>query len=86
MTMMSNKLEDLLNVAKINELLHRKQAEDDKKSCILWILAMIGAVAAVAMIAYAVYKHFTPNYFEDFEDDFDDDFEDDFFDDEDEEK
>ena len=86
MTMMSNKLEDLLNVAKINELLHRKQAEDDKKSCILWILAIIGAVAAVAMIAYAVYKHFTPNYFEDFEDDFDDDFEDDFFDDEDEEK
>ena len=86
MTMMSNKLEDLLNVAKINELLHRKQAEDDKKSCILWILAIIGAVTAVAMIAYAVYKYFTPDYFEDFEDDFDDDFDDDFFDDEDDEE
>ena len=38
-------------------------------------------MAAVAVIAYAVYKHFTPDYFEDFEDDFDDDFDDDFFDD-----
>lgn len=81
MTMMSNKLEDLLNAAKINELLHKKQVEEEKKTCILWVLAIIGAVAAVAVIAYAVYKHFTPDYFEDFEDDFDDDFDDDFFDD-----
>ncbi len=81
MTMMSNKLEDLLNAAKINELIRKKEMEEEKKSCILWVLAIIGAVAAVAVIAYAVYKHFTPDYFEDFEDDFDDDFDDDFFDD-----
>ena len=34
------------------------------------------AVAAVAAIAYAVYRFFTPDYLEDFEDDFDDDFDD----------
>ncbi len=42
-------------------------------------------VAAVAGIAYAVYRFVTPDYLEDFEDDFDDDF-DDYFEDEDEDK
>lgn len=81
--MMSNKLEDLLNAAKLNELLHKKQLEEEKKSWIIWILAIIGAATAVAVIAYAVYKYFIPDYLEDFEDDFDDDFDDDFFEDED---
>lgn len=49
------------------------------------MLAIFGAVAAVAAIAYGVYRFFTPDYLEDFEDDFDDDFDDDFFEDEDEE-
>ncbi len=79
---MSNKIEDLLNAAKINEFVHKKQLEEEKKSCIVWILAIIGAVAAVAAIAYAVYKYFIPDYLEDFEDDFDEDYDDDFFDDE----
>lgn len=78
---MSNKLEDLLNTAKLNELLHKKELDEEKKSCIVWVLAVIGAVAAVAAISYAVYKYFIPDYLEDFEDDFDDDFDDDFFDD-----
>ena len=47
-------------------------------------LAIIGAVAAVAAIAYGVYRFFTPDYLEDFEDDFDDDFDDDFFEEEEE--
>ncbi|MEY8354881.1 DUF4366 domain-containing protein [Lachnospiraceae bacterium 54-53] len=76
-----NKLEDLMNSSKMNELLHRKEQEERKKNCILWILAIIGAVAAVAGIAYTVYRFFTPDYLEDFEDDFDDDFDDDFFED-----
>ena len=43
-------------------------------------------IAAVAGVAYLLYRYFTPDYLEDFDDDFDDDFEDDFFeDDEDEE-
>ena len=36
--------------------------------------AILGCLVAVAAIAYAVYKFFTPDYLEDFEDDFDDDF------------
>lgn len=84
-----NKVEELLNAAKINEFLHRQEKKEDECKCknkVLWILAIVGAVVAVAGIAYAVYRFFTPDYLEDFEDDFDDDFEDDFFDDEDEEE
>lgn len=78
---MSNKLEELLNTVKINELLHKKEMEDEKKNTIFWLLAIIGAIAAVAAISYAVFKYFSPDYLEDFEDDFDDDFDDDFYDD-----
>ena len=61
-----------------------KKKEDDKqKNTVLWVLAIIGAVAAVAGIAFAVYRFFAPDYLEDFEEDFDDDF-DDYFEDEEE--
>ncbi|MBO5484412.1 MAG: DUF4366 domain-containing protein [Lachnospiraceae bacterium] len=76
--MMNNKLEDLLNTAKINELIHKRELEERNKNGIMIALAIIGAVAAVAGIAYAVYKYFTPDYLDDFDDDFEDDFEDDF--------
>ena len=74
-----NRIEDLL-------ALMQKKEEEKHKNAILWVLAVIGAVTAVAGIAYAVYRFFTPDYLEDFEDDFDDDFDDDFFEDEDDEK
>lgn len=78
-----NKLEDMIAASKLNDLLQKK--EDDKvKNTVLWILAIVGAVAAIAGIAYAVYKFFTPDYLEDFEEDFEDDFDDDFFSDDDE--
>ena len=79
-----NKLEryELQHQIKI-ELLHKK--DDEKaKNTLLWVLAIVGAVAAIAGIAYAVYKFFTPDYLEDFEEDFEDDFDDDFFSDDDE--
>lgn len=81
-----SRVEEIVNATKLNDLLHRKEEEDKKKNCILWVLAIIGAVAAVAGIAYAVYRFFTPDYLEDFEDDFEDDFDDDFFEDEKDEK
>lgn len=75
-------------MSKIDEILAylKKQEADAQKPqrVILWVLAIIGCVAAVAGIAYTVYRFFAPDYFEDFEDDFDDDF-DDYFEDEDEE-
>lgn len=78
-----NKLEDMIAASKLNELLHKK--DDEKaKNTLLWVLAVVGAVAAIAGIAYAVYKFFTPDYLEDFEEDFEDYFDDDFFSDDDE--
>lgn len=71
-----NKLEELLSTLK-------KKEDEKQKNTVLWVLAIIGAVAAVAGIAFAVYRFFTPDYLEDFEEDFDDDF-DDYFEDEEE--
>lgn len=71
-----NKLENLIEAAKLNEILGKKEPEKKKCNPALCVLAIIGAVAAVAAIAYAVYRYFTPNYLEDFEDDFEDEFED----------
>lgn len=70
-----NKLENLIDMARLNELLGKKE-EEKKSNTVLWVLAAIGAVAAVAAIAYAVYRYFTPKYLEEFEDDFEDEFED----------
>lgn len=77
----SKRVEELIAETKLNELL-RKKEEEKGKNIIVWVLAVLGAVAAVAGIAYAVYCFLTPDYLEDFEDDFDDDF-DDYFSDED---
>lgn len=80
-----SKVEEMLSTAKLSGLLKREE-DEKKKNTLVWVLAVVGAVAAVALIAFAVYKFFTPDYLEDFEDDFDDDFEDDYFEDEDEDK
>lgn len=72
-----NRIEDLITAL-------QKKEDERNKNTVLWLLAIIGAVTAVAGIAYAVYRFFTPDYLEDFEEDFDDDF-DDYFEDEDEE-
>ena len=73
---LNEKIEDL------RAALKKKEAEKEKNT-VLWVLAIIGAVAAVAGIAFAVYRFFAPDYLEDFEEDFDDDF-DDYFEDEEE--
>ena len=59
--------------------------KDNEKKCntLLWVLAIIGAVAAIAAIAYAVYRYMIPDYLDDFDfDDFEDeDFEEEYDDD-----
>ena len=72
------KIEEILAATKLNDLIHRKE-EDKAKTTVLWVLAIIGAVAAVVAIAYAVYRFFTPDYLEDFDEDFDSDLDDDIF-------
>ena len=79
-----NKLDEILDNARVNELRGRKKEEEKKCNKLLWVFAVIGAIVAVAGIAYAVYRYLTPDYLEDFEDNFDDDFDDDFFEDEEE--
>ena len=70
-----NKIEEMIAESKLSEILHKNEAEKQRNT-VIWVLAIIGAVAAVAGIAYAVYRFFPPDYLEDFEDDFDDDFDD----------
>ena len=70
-----NKIEEMIAETKLSEILHKNEAEKQKNT-VIWVLAIIGAIAAVAGIAYAVYRFFTPDYLEDFEDDFVDDFDD----------
>lgn len=93
MNMLENlKLEELIDAAKLNRLINErvrgKKEEEKKSNVLLWVLAIIGAMAATAAIVYAVYRYFKPDYLDDFDDEFDDDFdnieddEDDFFEDE----
>ena len=46
-----NKLDEVLDNTGVNELLGKKKKEEEKKNAILWVLAIIGAIAAVAAIA-----------------------------------
>ena len=80
-----NRIEDMIQETKLYEVLKRRDEEKCKKT-LIWILAIVGAVAAIAGIAYAVYRFMKPDYLEDYEDDIDDefDYDDDFFDDDDE--
>ncbi len=74
-----NKLDEILEIVRSNAM-----RKEEKKSCpVVWILAVIGAVVAVAAVAYAVYRYFQGEVTEDLEEDFDEDFDDDFFEDED---
>ena len=50
-----NKLENLMDIARLNEFLGKKEEEEKKKyNAVLCVLAVIGAIAAIAGIAFAV--------------------------------
>ena len=72
-----SKFEDMITAAKLQEVFGKKD-ECKAKKVVVWVLAIVGVIAAVAGIAYAVYRFLTPDYLEDFEDEFEDEFEDDF--------
>ena len=66
---------DFVSMIKMNDFFNKKKQEEiiieeqKKKNTLLIILAVIGAIAAVAGIAYLVYRYLTPDYLEDFDDD-----------------
>lgn len=83
MTNTMKKLEELVSSnAKLAELLHLKKEEEEfeKKNTALYVFAIIGAVAAIALIAYAVYRYLNPVYVEDgeLEDEYEELFEDEY--------
>ena len=82
MTNTMKKLEDLVSSnAKLAELLHLKKEEEiEKKNTALYVFAIIGAVAAIALIAFAVYRYLNPVYVEDgeLEDEYEELFEDEY--------
>ena len=81
---MNSKVEDFLNAVKLGEIMHNKKEEEKKVNKWLIIIAIVGVVLTVGIVAYIVYKVLTPDDFEDdFEDEFDDGFND--FEDDDEE-
>ena len=66
---MDKKIEELLNTAKINALLHPTKNEDAKKdNPYIVVLVIVGAIALIAAIAYAVYYFFVPDKLVDFDD------------------
>lgn len=59
-----------------------REAENKKCNAWRWILAIIGILAAIGGVAYALYRLTQQDCLEDFEEDFEDDFDDEYFEDE----
>ena len=79
---MIDKLEDVIELTKLHDIIRRQEKDVKGSNAILWILAVVGAIAAIAAIAFIVYRYMSPAYTDDYDDDdFYDDFEDDFADD-----
>ena len=80
-----SKINDIIELTRINELLDKREAANAKKpsNVILWVLAVLGACSAVPIISVMVYRYMTPafedDYYDDDFDDFDDDFDDEDF-------
>lgn len=74
-----NRIEEMISATRLSEIL-KKRDDDRLKKTIVWVLAIVGVVAAVAGIAYAVYRFMTPDYLEEFDDELIDDLEDEYFD------
>lgn len=64
-----NKFEELMNAVRLGELMSKKEQEKEKKCNFACIVGVIALITAMIAIAYALYKHFNPDYLEDFDDD-----------------
>ena len=61
---MNSKVEDFLNAVKLGEIMHTKQEEEKKVNKWLIIIAIVGVVLTVGIVAYTVYKVLTPDDFD----------------------
>ena len=52
-----NKFEEYLSMAKISDFIHRKELEDEKKKTVCLVFAIIAGIAAIAAIAFGIYKY-----------------------------
>lgn len=79
---MASKIDEILEIVESTAGLKK-----NKKKCnaLTWILVIIGALAVVGAVAYAIYYFFIPQDLDDLDEDLEDDFEDDFFDEEEDE-
>ena len=62
---------------RIQELIDllKESKREERPNAFVWALGIVIAICAIAAVAYAVYKYFTPDYLKDFDDeDFEDDF------------
>ena len=76
---MNKRIEDIIAETRLNEILHKNEAEKQKTVRPVSSSTVNSASTgpcSVAAIAYAVYRFVSPDYLDDFEDDFDDDFDD----------
>lgn len=77
-----NRVEELFNTVKLNELIRKQKRNKSDVWC--KVLCILAAVIAVAAIAYCVYRFMNPRSkcLDDFEEAFEDELDDDFFEDE----
>ncbi len=75
---MRDNITELIAGLQIAEMINKK---DECQKKFVFVLAIIGAIVAIAGIAYGVYRYMTPDYLEDFDDDFDENFDEDFYED-----
>ena len=58
--------------AKFQELIDAVKAKNEEtENKLIWCLALIGGAVIVALIAFAVYRFLTPDYYDDYEDYYD---------------
>lgn len=75
---MSNKIDEITNSLKLNELFHKKEEEEKSKKRVITIFAIVGGIALIAGICAAVYKFLLCDKYDDYDDDdYDDIFDDD---------
>ena len=77
-------IDEIIN--KVKKIETETEDERDSRKILIIVLALIGALVVVALIAWTVYKHFSDDYLDDYEDldDIFEDEEDDAYEDEDE--